>query len=199
MSIKGLSIERLAEITDIPERFIKAIMDENISSLPSSPYIRGYLVRMAEALNLNGGELWEIYKEKLDIKTSGGKDKLPQNRFESKPFKKRNIIFIALAVVIVVFLVSKAGRLLGIPSIDINSPAIDNIIVTEPFIDLRGRVDTQDKLMINSEEVTADENGYFTKQFSLEPGLNSIEFKVKRLLGKETTVVRKVIYQQEIN
>lgn len=196
MDVKGFSVERLSEITDIPERFIKAIIEENIANLPSSPYVRGYLVRIAEALNLNGNELWTIYKENLDLRTSGGKDKLPHNRFELRPFKKRNIIFIVLAIVAVIYLAFKIETLLGVPNIDISNPATDNMVVNLPTIDLRGEIDVKDKLTINDEEIATDENGYFEKQFSLEAGINSIEFKVKRLLGKETTIVRKVIYQQ---
>jgi len=195
MDVKGFSIERLSEITDIPERFIKAIIDENISSLPSSPYIRGYLVRIAETLNLNGNELWTIYKENLDLKSSGGKDKLPHNRFELKPFKKRNVILICVAVAVLIFLAFKIDTLLGVPNIEISNPPTDNMIVSSSTIDLRGQIDLKDKLTINNEEVSTDSNGYFEKQFSLEAGINSVEFKVKRLLGKEISIVRKVIYQ----
>jgi len=196
MNVKGFSVERLSELTDIPERFVKAIIDENITSLPSSPYVRGYFVKIAEALNLNGNELWAIYKENLDLRTSGGKDKLPHNRFELKPFKKRNVILIVLAIIVVTYLAFKIETLLGVPNIDISNPATDNMVVNLPTIDLRGEIDAKDKLTINNEEIATDKNGYFEKKFLLEAGINSIEFKVKRLLGKETTIVRKVIYQQ---
>ncbi len=197
MDVKGIGVERLSEITDIPGRFIKAIIEGNISALPSSPYVRGYLIRIAEALSLNGHELWAIYKNGMGLKTSGEKDNLPHNRFAAKPFRKKNLIFIALAVIALIYLAFKVDRLLGVPPIDINNPPTDNMMVNAASIDLRGDVDPQDKLTINGEEITTDKNGYFEKQFSLQPGINSIEFKVKRLLGKEVTIVRKVIYQQQ--
>lgn len=197
MDVKGIGIERLSEITDIPERYIKAIIAENITALPASPYVRGYLIRIAEALDLSGNELWQIYKTDLELKTSGGKDKLPHNRFEQKPLKKKNVLYVILAIIALIYLAFQADRLLGVPPIDISSPPADNLVVSDSSINLRGKIDSRDKLTINGEEVIPDENGYFENQFSLETGMNSVNFKVKRLLGREVEVVRKVIYQQE--
>ena len=84
---------------------------------------------------------------------------------------------------------------MGTPQIQISSPAADNLIVNSPSIKLSGEVNSRDKLTVNGEEILVGENGHFEKDFSLQPGINTIEFRVKRFLGKETAVVRQVIYQ----
>ncbi len=194
MSAKGLNIEKLAQITDIPINYLNALYSGDFKKLPPAPYARGYINRIAEVLNIDTERIWQIYKDNL--KTSGEEDKLPLNRFALKKIKKRKFIIIGLVVAILIYIGFQGGKFLGIPSIEISNPSADNAIVNNAMIDLRGKIDPQDKLTINGEDLSADENGYFEKNFSLEPGLNTIEFKVKRLLGKETKIARQVIYQQ---
>jgi len=61
---------------------------------------------------------------------------------------------------------------------------------------IRGVVSPGDKLTLNGEEVPADPEGRFEKEVSLDPGpLNVFTFVARRSLGRERTVVRRVIYQ----
>ena len=197
LGLKGLNIEKLAQLTDIPKNYLRAILEGDNQNLPAAPYVRGYLIRIAEIIDMDGDYLWQIYKKSLDLKTSGEEDKMPSNRFVIKRFGKKKFILAVLAVFVIIYLAFQIEKFLGVPSVEINNPATDNIIVNSSAIDLRGKINPRDKLTINNEETTIDKDGYFIKQFSLEPGINTVEFKVKRLLGKEIKVVRQVIYQQQ--
>ena len=55
------------------------------------------------------------------------------------------------------------------------------------------------KLTINEEEVFISQDGNFSKEYSLQPGLNTVEFKASRLLGKEVTIIKEIMYQPENN
>lgn len=195
LDAKGLNLEKLAQITDIPMNYLNALYRGDFKQLPPAPYARGYINRIAEVLNIDAQNVWQIYKDNL--KTSGEEDKLPANRFAFKKIKKRKFVIIGLAVIILIYLGLQGGKFLGIPSIEISNPSADNAIINNAIIDLRGKIDPQDKLTINGEDLSTDANGYFEKNFSLDPGLNMIEFKVKRLLGKEIKITRQVIYQQQ--
>ena len=86
--------------------------------------------------------------------------------------------------------------MLGIPEIKINRPANSGEITNEQFIKINGTVsDFFDKLTINNEEIPVEKNGEFKKEYQLQSGVNKIEFKVKRFLGKEIKVEREIIYQ----
>ncbi|KKU34869.1 MAG: Transcriptional regulator [Candidatus Wolfebacteria bacterium GW2011_GWC2_46_275] len=193
---KKLSIARLAEMTDIPERYVVMLLGGEHKGLPPAPYVRGYLIRIAGALGLEGQILWQAYKKQLELKTSGEGDTLPSNRFAFKRVNRGKIATIAILVIVAIAGAVWMKALLGTGEIDIKNPAEDSIVTYESSIDLRGRIDPSDRLIINNEDVTIDTSGYFEKEFSLEPGINSVEFKVKRLLGKETTIVKQIIYQQ---
>ncbi|MEK7149917.1 MAG: helix-turn-helix domain-containing protein, partial [Patescibacteria group bacterium] len=44
IGIRGFSVERLSSLTDVPERYLKAILNEEPEQLPALPYVRGYLI-----------------------------------------------------------------------------------------------------------------------------------------------------------
>jgi len=196
MAERGINILKLSELTDISEYYLVALLNHDSKSLPPAPYIRGYIFKIAEVLILNGEELWRLYSQTLVVKTSGGEDKLPLNRFALRPISKAKIAIGILVLLVIIYFGWRAGGFFGTPSIEITNPAISGFTTNESVIKLTGKIDPRDKLMIKGEEAPTNETGYFEKQFKLDSGINMIEFKVKRLLGKEIVVTKEVIYQQ---
>lgn len=194
MALRNLDIVKLSELTDVPEMYLLALRDANFEKLPAAPYVRGYLTKIAGVLRIDAETLWLAYKNE-NIKIAGAKDKLPTNRFLIKPLKKRVFILGFLAILVIIYLVWQTGNLLGTPKIEIINPASPTVIVNEPNLKLSGIADNRDKLTINNEEIFIQEDGRFEKEISLQPGINTIEFKAKRLLGKEVKIVRQIIYQ----
>jgi hypothetical protein len=201
---QGLDIKKLSELTDIPMHYLTALSESDFSKLPAIPYARGYLMRIAEVMRIDKNLLLRAYKQELSFKTlksSGPEDKLPSNRFASKHsrYRKNLIIIGAILVLVVGYGLWRIDDFLGTPKIEIISPAADNFIVNDPSIKLLGIINAKDKLTINGEEVLTGENGKFEKDFSLQTGVNSVEFKIKRFLGKESIIIRQVIYQPQTN
>ena len=193
---KKISIARIAELTDIPERYVTLLITGERQGLPPAPYVRGYLIKIATALGLDGQAMWQLYRKQQELKTSGERDTLPTNRFAFRRMSKRSIWIVVVAAIAVLAGGWWLHTVMGSGHIDISNPAENNVVVHEAFIDVRGTVQAGDRLTINNEDVPVDRSGYFEKRLSLEPGVNTVEFKAKRLLGKEQTVVRQVIYQQ---
>jgi cytoskeletal protein RodZ len=192
IELKGFSSERLAEISNIPERYIIALRDGDFQRLPPAPYIRGYLLKLGEILNLDGEMLWRIYKNEAPIKRSGLSDKLPSNRFVVRSFNKEILLgaFILLMMIGGWYWYSITRT----PYIEIINPAVDNYIVSSSLIVVSGRINPRDQLIINGEEIAVDSNGYFKKEFVLQTGVNTLEFFVKRFLGKELRLTRQIIF-----
>jgi len=199
LGLRGLSVDKLAEATDIPPHYLSALISGDLIKLPPAPYVRGYLAKIAEILRVEAEPFITAYKREMEresIKTSGPLDKLPSNRYAFKPFFKKGMVITGLVLILAVaYLVWRADDFLGTPKIIITNPISDSIVVNVPSIKLSGQINPRDKLTINGEEVFVDKNGEFSNGFSLQSGPNAIEFKVKRFLGKEIKVVRQVIYQ----
>ena len=197
MQIKGLSLERLRQQTGIAERYLAAFFEGRKEKLPAPPYVRGYLIKIASVLDLNGPELWETYKDEVTTKISGPTDILPFNRYALKKMSKKWLAAGTLTILLIIYAALNVNRFLGRPEIIITSPEVETLVTTASIINLLGEINPSDKLLIDGEEMTADSEGRFQKQYQLEPGLNRIEFMVKRLLGKELKVIRQVIYQPQ--
>ncbi len=195
LEARGLNMQRLAELTDIPERYLAALRDNETKRLPAAPYIRGYLMKIGAVLGIDGKTLWDAYKTQNPVRTSGVEDRLPINRFAIQNSNKKFIVLGVILLLGIVYLVWRGNDFLGTPRIDIISPATNDILVTTSPLKLVGQINPRDKLTINGEELVPDASGHFEKEFPLQDGVNTAEFKVKRFLGKETTVVRQIIYK----
>ncbi|PIT92547.1 MAG: hypothetical protein COU08_01880 [Candidatus Harrisonbacteria bacterium CG10_big_fil_rev_8_21_14_0_10_42_17] len=192
---KGTTVHKLSQQTGIAERHIQALIDGNTKHLPSAPYVRGYLVKIAEILELNSNALWKIYSEEYNVHTSGAVDSLPTNRFALKRIQKKWFVIGALVAIAVLYVFSNADRFLGQPVLELSRPIADVTRTNFDTIQLAGVVNATDKLLIDNEEVIPDSEGNFQKTYPLQPGLNQIEFRVKRFLGRELVETRQVIYQ----
>jgi cytoskeletal protein RodZ len=195
LELKNLNLERLAQMTGVPERYLWAIQNLEIDKLPPAPYVKGYIEKISKALNLHPEELWGLYKKELDYKTAGTYDKLPVNRFAIKYIPKTIQFLIVIAALILIYGLINLSHLLGEPKLVIGNPAAPITTVSENIAVLSGEIKQRDKLTINDEEIFVNQDGTFSKEYLLQPGFNSIEFKVKRFLGREKTMIRQILYQ----
>jgi len=192
---KNISLAKLSELTGISERFLGALVEEKYEKLPPAPYTRNYILKVADVLGLDGQKLWQEYQKKTQLKKSGLNDRLPLNRFSPKPLNKK--IFLALiAVVLAGYLVFRYNFFLGSPTLSLlgQLSSSGNLTVSESSLKVEGQIKPGDQLMINRENIFVDENGYFQKDATLQPGLNIVQFQIKRFLGRETTITKQILY-----
>ena len=196
MRAKGISVQKLVELTDIPLHYVQALAENDTENLPPAPYVRGYLMTIADALDTDGEALWRQYKHDERLRRSGGEDTLPSNRFaHAKPNKK---IIIATIVVLaaLAYLIPSIANFFGKPGIALTAPATDGQVVTQNNYAIAGHIDNpQDKLLINNEEVVVGADGNFQKEVLLQPGQNTYTIVVHRFLGRDTTLTRTIWLQ----
>lgn len=195
MEIKNINHEKLAQFTGIPKHFIIAIENADINHLPSSPYVRNYIKKISEILDLNEEDLWKNYEKDLEYKQSGEFDKMPSNRFALRKASKKKIVLISGIIILLIIIILNYKNIVGLPYLEINNPTKELASVIDSKIILAGKINPQDKLTINGAETSSDTFGNFQYPFNLQPGLNTIEFTVKKLIGKEKTVVKQIMYE----
>ncbi|MBI4160190.1 helix-turn-helix domain-containing protein [Candidatus Wolfebacteria bacterium] len=193
---RGLTVPRLAELTDIPERYLAAICEGDARRLPPAPYVRGYLSRIGDFLSIDGQGLWRLYKEEYPIRTAGVADRLPANRFAAQSAGKK-WIFIVAGFIVMLYGVWRLPSFLGTPYLELTAPDTSPFVTRISPLDLSGRINSGDSLVINNESISVDASGRFDKQWPLEPGVNTLEFTVKKFLGREIKTTRQVIYQPQ--
>ncbi len=191
MEAKRLDIGRLADLTDVPKRFVEALVKGNFKQLPAEPYVRGYLFKIAAVLDADPHLLWRQYRQMTDLPSSGLEDRLPANRFAIKRMNTRRLILVLAIIILLVFLGFRLNNILGKPTLDVSLPEI----TSSDTIKVTGRVNPGDRLTLNGEVVYSTEGGLFEKEVQLEPGLNTLEFRVKRYLGREAKITKEIFYQ----
>lgn len=194
LEARGLTLERLAELTDIPERFLVALSEGDMQRLPPAPYVRGYLKRIADFLGMDGQALWRLFREEHPVRAPGVADRLPSNRFIIQSEGKKWII-IVLVFLAILYIALRLPSLIGTPSLELEAPDAALTTTSASPLRLSGRVSAGDSLLINKENISVDADGRFQKEWPLEPGLNTFEFAVKKFLGREIKITRQVIYQ----
>ena len=194
---KDLDIEAIAKAADMPLNYLQAIVENDREKLPAFPYVRAHLASLAEVLDLDPVEVSSAYKREFDHRISGSRDLLPGNRFALP--KKGRLIAILVGVVVVLGVVTLlwGPGVLGEPDLLVTNPPAtpQPFIVTTSTIILRGKIDPRDKLLINDQIVPVEPDGSFARPYNFDPDINFIEFRVERLLGGSTRVVREVFYE----
>ena len=195
MRSKNFTIEKLSQVTGVSDRFLTYLVNGECEKLPAVPYVYGYVMKIAEALGIDGASLWQDYlKGSASLRRSGKGDALPTNRFVTPELNPRVIGAVAIAILIIGSLVFRLPALLGVPTVTLNGFP-DALVVEEPTYRILGTIDPADELTINREPVYADTNGVFERIVTLEPGFNTFEFRAKRFLGKERILVKQIFYR----
>ncbi len=196
LRVKGLSIERLSQLSGVSERFLNLLIEGKYEKLPSRPYAHGYLVKISEVLNIDGEKLWqEFLKNEESIKRSGKNDQLPQNRFAVSKFNKKTIIVFAVILLMIVYALVKVPSFLSKPQLILQNLKENEIIVQNPSYAIRGKINPSDKLTLNNEQIYPNKEGGFEKSIELQPGFNTLTFKIKRFLGNEYVTTKQIFYQ----
>jgi len=191
MKSRGVGPQKLSSVTDVPKRFIDAILQGDLDKLPPRPYIRGYLFKISNALGADNDALWQVYRSFTETLSSGEKDRLPVNRFAIKKLGPNTTIIILVGLLVAGFIGININRILGRPILDVNIPETTD----QQILRVDGLINPRDRLTLNGELIYTDEEGNFTKDVQMELGLNTLEFRVKRYLGQETTLIKQVFYQ----
>lgn len=195
LEAKDTTVEKVIDKTGIPEHYLRAIMANQTDRLPALPYIRAYLLAVADYLELDRNVVLEAYRTEFSGKMSGSADRLPGNRF-ALDRRNRKWIWISALIIAGIFVAYSVLRsaFFGAPYFRLVNPPQDAEIFETigPTILLAGTTESNGKLTINGELVPVRSDGSFEFEFPLSPELNTIEFKVERFLGKTLTVIKKV-------
>lgn len=194
MRERGVPPKRISDISGISMKHIEALRHGDIERLPSAPYVRGYFTKLGSALDFDGAEWWERMKDESGPEELGPANEMPKNRFARKPIRKFVIAGI-VGFLLLSYLSFRSYEIIGKPIIEIASPHDQMSVVDANWISLKGTVKNADSFEINGEQIELGQNGVWEKTITLEPGINTIEFDAQKFLGRETKVIRQVVYQ----
>lgn len=191
---RGLTLKRLSELSGVNLKYLEQLSNGSFEELPAAPYLRGYIVKISEILEFDHETWWKFIKREEGLKTSGGEDQLPKNRF-ARERTPRPFWIAALIVLAVLFFGVRASRILGRPTLTISNLTEETLTTSSDRFTIEGTITGGNKVVVNNESVDVGADGSWSKSVILEPGINLIEIKGRKFLGNEVTAIRRIVYE----
>jgi len=194
---KELDRADIVKGSGISASHLDAILDNNAENAPAFPYIRHQLANLADFLGLDQEDVLSSYKEDFSQKISGVYDRLPSNRY-SLPSQKQRLSYLGGAVLIILLIYLAIQGLVGSsPEIEVSFPPSSPIpfVAHNQNILLKGRISSQDKLTTNGQTTPVAVDGSFERDYLLSPEMNYLEFRMHRVLGEDSVLIREVYFE----
>src|SRR3989344_2367577 len=100
---RGLTLKKLADTTGIALQHLENLSGANYAALPPAPYLRGYMKILGRTLDFDPQVWLEYFAEIRALRSSGGSDALPRNRFALQPIKKHGLAAIVTLALLLYF------------------------------------------------------------------------------------------------
>lgn len=196
---QNLALEKAELSLGIAAKYLKALENNCFSALPGEIYIKNFIKKYAELLDLKPQPLIAKY---LAEKTRdlGPKMHPPASccfsRLWSAPHFLRQALALTIVIVLLSYLCWQIKGIFQSPALLIAGPT-EGLISSDPNLKVAGQTAPETKVQINGEEVISNNQGSFEEQVALHEGLNVITITAIKKYGQSTTVVRNVIYKQK--
>jgi len=204
---RGITLDQAAADTRIREKFLKALEDGDLQSLPGAVYTKGFLRNYAEYLGLDDEESVVQFQQER-----GGPPADAKRRFAPmRPVGGRSLVFtptvfvpvvvIGLIVLFVGYLYYQFTSFAVAPALDVTEPATDAIAQDASFI-VKGHTVPAGRVTIQVfpgpltlADIHPAADGTFSAPVTLTAGSNHIVVEVLDPSGKVSKVNRSVILQ----
>ncbi len=189
---KGHQVEEISKKLKIPQKYLQAIEDEDVTSFPQEPYCSLIIKDYAQYLGLDGGEILRLFRRDFAVK----KNQKPKTRklFSFTPQFTFTVLVIISLVIFSSYLIFEYIKFNRPPQLTVNWPSSN--ISLESEINLSGHTDSESTVRVNQDLVIVDIDGNFTKKLYLQAGFNEITVESKSPVGITATTSQIINFQQ---
>lgn len=188
-----ISLAEVSKATHIQVRYLEYLESGKYEKLPADVYVRGFLRSYARYLNIDEQVLVKLYERERNIQTNLGLDTakktLHVRQLNFFPFvitsRSLAIAFIFLIVAgAFTYLYQEFRSFAGEPRLIVLSP-MDGTVVETSEITVTGKTDPDARVSINQQSVFVGNDGTFSSQLILKPGLNAVNVVAVNRFSKE--------------
>lgn len=197
---KGLSFDKISKELMIHPKFLKALEEGNYKVFADTVHIRGFLKNYAEFLGLDVSQILAFWRREYEasarpvpIRDVTRPIKAPQ--FVITPGVVVAGLTFLLVTAFLAYLFWQYRSIAGPPALKVISPQKD-MVVSDPKILIEGFTDPDATLEISGLKISLDANGRFSWEHVLSPGTNVLNFVATNKFGRETKLVRRLVYEE---
>ncbi len=192
----GLSVQGLADITKIRQKYLQALENEEFDKLPKPVYARAFIKKYAQACNADEEELLLHFKrENRFFNDKENKDKTASVSDKRFVVTEKHIITILVIILLGAafgYFYINQQELSKKAHIEITKPSEFNTVSKKDEVLIQGKAENVKTIMIKGEKLIP-KNNIFEYTYTLDKGLNTITIRAKTVQGKEIKTVRKVL------
>lgn len=196
---KKITLDEVEEATKVRLKYLKAIEADKWSELPSAVYSIGFVRRYVDFLGMKSRAILEDYRAETgmtrnEVFSAVKKKKDPFSFFVITPKFVATILVSVVIVLLVGYTIREVERFSAPPEIAVSSPQNEqNLTVNKTLVE--GKTLDTAIVFINGQIIPVDDQGSFSQEVILVPGVNFIEIKSRSRAGKESTKILKVLYK----
>jgi len=192
----NLTLKRFAELSKIQIKYIEQLEEGRYEKLPAFVYVRGFLKKYSEILNLPLEELLGDYKNEVGTKEQiQSAKKLPLAKSPRTIITPKKIRLATAAMIIVLvfgYLIYQLDFLTAPPKLSLDYPAQD-LLVNRSSIEILGSTDWTAKLTVNGQQIFVASDGKFHREINLSPGVNTLKIVSENRFGKKSEIIRQIV------
>jgi cytoskeletal protein RodZ len=202
---RELSLEDIYRICNIPVKYLKALEEEKWNDLPGEVYLKNFLEKYCDILDLNFKLCFKQYKKQINNRESHLKNKTKNKKPKQKissllefitPRRFKVIMIVIILIIFLGYIYFKINDYASPPELEIIYPQ-ENLETTENIITISGKTEAEAMVFINSENIPVEEDGHFDFDVKLKYGLNRFYLTSQRKHGrqneKEIIILKKQI------
>lgn len=200
-----ISFEQACRETKIDAKVLKALEEDRLSDFDDPLFLKRPL--MAYVKYLGGYE--PFFSGRFDACVESyrnartAKDLLPRERsvrFWDLFVAPQFLAFVGILILgglLMVYVAWQAHAMSRPPVLNLTSPE-DGVHLNEARVLVSGTTMPEATLLVNGQRVAVDEKGSFSMQFDVHRGTNVLNIIARRRRGSETSVQRRVVFDQEL-
>ncbi|HUD21185.1 MAG TPA: helix-turn-helix domain-containing protein [Candidatus Saccharimonadales bacterium] len=200
-----LTVEQAQEQTKICERYLIALEQGNYAALPAEAYNIGFIRTYASFLKLNPDKIVRLYREERSLNRLNPQE----NQVVMRPRKIGDWHFLITPKVLAILgTVIFFGALVGYIAVELNrfaqppTLAITNVpsqfTSSQDKIKLAGHTDGGATVLMNSQTISVADDGSFSQDVQLNPGVNQITILARNRAEKVSTETVQVLYNPDL-
>jgi cytoskeletal protein RodZ len=190
-----LSLAQIEMDTKIRGKFLTALESGDYRTLPNDIYSRGFVQHYASHLGLDGAAVAAQYVAErggVAVADTKGPQLERPTRFVFTGRLMTVAAVLALAGLVLWYLLAQFSALAAAPSLEITSPDADRVLAGA-VISVSGHTTPGADMTVNDSPVLTDSDGNFSEKVALQEGVNPIRIVARSKLGKSTVVTRNVL------
>lgn len=199
---KKVSLQEVEDATKVQKKYLEAIENGDYQNLPGDIYVKAWIKKYADFLEIDSQDFIVDYKIEKDIsnkilgkKNTGTSFGLKKDIWPASKIM-RYIAAIVVVVSLVTYLALEVRNIISPPEVEIYFPE-SNYRTIENNIEISGKTESEAILNINNEQVLLEDDGSFKEKINLVVGLNNLQISVKKK-HSQTKIVELIIYRESL-